>query len=224
MSHLKLRSKNNPGRHVINSIKCHTSKISHFFDHHLQPLVKEISSHIKDNNDFVNKIDNFKVPENSSLVKMDVKALYTSIPNKEGVAAVTRKRGNYTERKTLASKVIAKFLALILTLNSLIFNSKFYLQIKSFVMGTICAHTYPNVFMSDFEERYIYPLIENKSSSYLRFIDDVFMVWTRSENELTTFINEINKKHHSIKFDFKFSKEKIEFLDTFFHKDHNNRL
>ena len=98
MSHLKLRSKNNPGRHVINSIKCHTSKMSHFFDHHLQPLVKEISSHIKDNNDFVNKIDNFKVPENSSLVKMDVKALYTSIPNKEGVTAVKRKRVNYTEK------------------------------------------------------------------------------------------------------------------------------
>ena len=91
-------------------------------------------------------------------------------------------------------------------------------------MGTICAHTYPNVFMSDSEERYIYPLIKNKSSGYLRFIDDVFMVWTRSENKLTSFINEINKKHHSIKFDFKFSKEKIEFLDTFFHKDRNNRL
>ena len=39
-----------------------------------------------------------------------------------------------------------------------------------------------------------------------------------------SFINEINKKHHSIKFDFKFSKEKIEFLDTLVYKDHNNRL
>ena len=146
MLHLKLRNKNNPGRHVINSIKCHTSKISHFFDHHLQPLVKEISSHIKDTNDFVNKIDNFKVPENSSLVKMNVKTLYTNIPNNEGVAAVKRKRSNYTEKNL------------------------------------------------------------------------------RSENKLTSFINEINKKHHSIKFDFKFSIKKIEFLDTFFHKDHNNRL
>ena len=50
------------------------------------------------------------------------------------------------------------------------------------------------------------------------------MVWTKSENELKSFINEINKKHHSIKFDFKFSKEKIEFLDTLVYKDHHNRL
>ena len=32
------------------------------------------------------------------------------------------------------------------------------------------------------------------------------------------------KKYHSIKFDFKFSKEKIEFLDTLVYKGHSNRL
>ena len=91
-------------------------------------------------------------------------------------------------------------------------------------MGTICAHTYANIFMSEFEEKCIYPLIKNKSSSYLRFIEDIFMVWTKSDNQLKSFINEINKKHHPIKFDFKLSKEKIEFLDTLVYKDHHDRL
>ena len=50
------------------------------------------------------------------------------------------------------------------------------------------------------------------------------MVWTNSENEPKSFINEINKKHHSMKFDFTFPKEKIEFLDTLVYKDHKNRL
>ena len=66
--------------------------------------------------------------------------------------------------------------------------------------------------MYEFEERYIYSLIKNKSSSYLRFIDNIFMVWTKSENELKSFIHEKNKKNHSVKFDFKFSKEKINSL------------
>ena len=79
---------------------------------------------------------------------MDVKALYTNIPNNEGIAAVKRKHNNYT-KKTVATKVIATFLALILTLNN-------YLQIKGRVMGTLCAPTYENIFMSKFEERYIY--------------------------------------------------------------------
>ena len=154
---------------------------------------------------------------------MDIKTLYTNIPNNEGIAAMKRKRDNYT-KKTVATKVITTFLALILTLNNFIFNSKFYLRIKGYAMGTICAPACANIFMPEFEGRYIYPLIKNKSSSCLRFIDEVFMVWTKSEKELKSFINEINKKHHSIKFDFKFSKQKIEFLDTLVYKDHNSRL
>ena len=50
------------------------------------------------------------------------------------------------------------------------------------------------------------------------------MVWTKSENKLKPFINEINRKHHSIKLNFKFSQEKIEFLDTLVYKDHINHL
>ena len=130
---------------------------------------------------------------------MDAKALYTNIPNSEAIAAAKRKHDNYT-KKTVAAKVITKFLALILTLNNFI-DSKFYLQIKSCAMGTICATTYAITFISEFEERYIYPLIKNKSSSYLRFIDDIFMACPKLENKFKSFINEINKKYHSIKCD-----------------------
>ena len=37
-------------------------------------------------------------------------------------------------------------------------------------------------------------------------------------------MNEINQKHQSIKFDFKFSKENIKFLDTLVYIDSNKRL
>ena len=208
---------------MINSINCHTSEISRFVDHHLQPLVREIPSYIKDTNDFINKIDNFAVPPNSFLVTMDVKSLYTSIPNNEGIASVKKKYDHYPN-KTIPTKIITTFLALILTLNNFIFNSKFYLQIKGCAMGTICAPSYANIFMSEFEEKHIYPLIKNKSVIYLRYIDDIFMVWIKSESELRHFMNKINQKHQSIKFDFKFSKESIEFLDTLVYIDSKNRL
>ena len=42
----KINKENNPRRTVTNSINCHTSEISGFVDHHLQPLVKQISSKI----------------------------------------------------------------------------------------------------------------------------------------------------------------------------------
>ena len=59
----KIHKEKNPGRPFINSINCHTSEISPFVDNHLQPIVKEIPS-FQDTNNFVNKINNFKVPQN----------------------------------------------------------------------------------------------------------------------------------------------------------------
>ena len=87
----KIHKPNNPGRPVINSIECHTSEISRFVDHHLQPVVKQIPSYIKDTNHFINKVNNFSVPVNSILVTMDIRSLYASIPNNKGIAA-TKKR------------------------------------------------------------------------------------------------------------------------------------
>ena len=95
---------------------------------------------------------------------MDVKALYTNIPNNEDIAALKRKHDNCT-KKTVATKVITTFLALILTLINFIFNSKFYFQIKSWAMGTICAPNYANTFMSEFEERYIYLSLKRNSAA-----------------------------------------------------------
>ena len=50
------------------------------------------------------------------------------------------------------------------------------------------------------------------------------MVSIKSESELRQFVNEINQKHQSIKFEFKFSKESLEFLDTLAYIDSKNRL
>ena len=52
--------------------------------------------------------------------------------------------------------------------------------------------------MSEFKEKYTYHLIKNKSVIYLRYIDDIFMVWIKSESELRKFMNEVNQKHNQI--------------------------
>ena len=50
------------------------------------------------------------------------------------------------------------------------------------------------------------------------------MVWIKSESELRHFMNKINEKHQSAKFDIKFSKGSTEFLDTLVYVDSKNRL
>ena len=91
---------------------------SKYVDYHLQLIVKQIPSYVKDTNDFINKINAAKsVPKNSYLVTMDVRSLYTNIPNAEGISAVKRGFDKYS-KKTTSAKVITTFLALIFALNN----------------------------------------------------------------------------------------------------------
>ena len=55
------------------------------------------------------------------------------------------------------------------------------------------------------------------------FIDDLFMIWTGTEEQLK-FINELNQKHKTTKFDFKYSKTKIKFVDILVYKHVINKL
>ena len=43
----KIHKANNPGRTVISSINCHTSRISEFLDYYLQPEVKKLNPMLK---------------------------------------------------------------------------------------------------------------------------------------------------------------------------------
>ena len=76
------------------------------------------------------------------------------------------------QTKRVSNKTLATFPALLLTMSNIIFNSKFYLQIKWSTMGTICALVYANISVAYFENNiHIYPLIEAKMILYLCFID-----------------------------------------------------
>ena len=100
----------NQGRSV-SSLNCHTTKISeHIDDYHLQPIFQQIPSYVTDTCGFISKLKAAEtVPDNSYLVLLNVKSLYTSIPNSEGIEAVKISPDNFP-RGTITKKVITTFL------------------------------------------------------------------------------------------------------------------
>ena len=56
-----------------------------------------------------------------------------------------------------------------------------------------------------------------------QYIDNVFFIWTNSEENLERFLKDLNGFHSSIKFTFEKSKIKINFLDVVI-KIKNGRL
>ena len=89
-------------------------------------------------------------------------------------------------------------------------------------MGTICALSYGNIVMANFEAKHICPYIKEMSLLYLRHIDDIFMIREGTKAELMIFIKDLNEKHNTIKSDFQVSPRKITFLDAVLYKDENN--
>ena len=81
---------------------------------------------------------------------MDVRSLYTNVPNAEGISAVKRAFSNYS-KKTTSTKVITTLLALVLTLNNFVFDCIYYLETMRCAMGTTCAPAYGNIFIANFE-------------------------------------------------------------------------
>ena len=64
----------NPGRPVVSSVNYHTYTISKYVDFHLQPIVKNIPSYVRDTTDFLQKLDKVKnIPNDCLLVTFDVK-------------------------------------------------------------------------------------------------------------------------------------------------------
>ena len=49
-------------------------------------------------------------------------------------------------------------------------------------------------------------------SSPLRYIDDIFFIWTHGENELKTFMGELNQFLPNLKFTYETSKDKLAFF------------
>ena len=114
----KVRKPNVPGRLAVSSVECHTSKIFKFVDHFFQPHAKSFPSYIKDTSDFNNKNETKDIHKDTILVTLDVKALYTNIPNHEGIEAV---KSALNSQKQIGTKNVIRFLLLILTLNIALF-------------------------------------------------------------------------------------------------------
>ena len=117
-----------------------------------------------------------------------------------------------TETSPIPTSILRKLFDIVLKCNVFSFNGQAYQQIQGMAMGTRMAPSYANLFMDRFERAFlaqepIQPLV------WKRYIDDILCIWTGSRSELDNFLDRLNRAHHSIKFTWSISNERIQFLD-----------
>ncbi|XP_073254203.1 uncharacterized protein [Porites lutea] len=146
------------------------------------------------------------------MVTNDVVGLYPHIPHDEGLQYI-REALNNRENPEIPTETIVDLAELVLRINNFEFNENHYLQTSRTAIGTKMALSYANLFR-DRPERRLLSQAQVKPYISLRYIDDVFMVWTGTELELVEFLNYINEAHDTIKFTWDWSRERINYLDV----------
>ena len=210
-------------RPIISGNGCPTEMISAFVDDHLKDYVKLMPSYVRDTTDFIKKVESYQPNGDYFLVTMNVSSLYTNIPNHEGITAVHRTLTQNSYNGQVSIQSLTQLLKYVLHMNNFTFNEEHYLQVGGTAMGTRVAPSYANIFTSNLEEKLL-RRAPHQPALYLRYIDDIFIIFTGSELELTEFIEYMNSQHVSIKFTAEYSKERVPFLDTWVIRDRDNKL
>ena len=95
-----------PGRPVSNC-GAPTEKVSEFLDHHLQPIMKQGESYIRDTGDFLAKLEDAgEVLKGAILVTADFVGLYPSIPHSEGLDILIKQYENYPNKKVSREDIV----------------------------------------------------------------------------------------------------------------------
>jgi hypothetical protein len=208
----KIHKPGNPGRPIVSACGGPTSKLSSFIDAHLKLVVPRIPSYLKDTTHFLQKLESLDLPQDFILATIDVSSLYTNIHIDEGIRAVAEAL-NGTVLKTPLPTLL-RLLSLVLNKNEFEFDGKHYKQVKGCAMGTPCAPNFANIFMEYIETSLLRDAPGPIPYVWWRFIDDVFIIWTHSRQELDKFIEFINSYHASIKFTAEISDVEVHFLDV----------
>ncbi|XP_059584358.1 uncharacterized protein LOC132250811 [Alligator mississippiensis] len=156
------------------------------------------ASFVQDTTDLLRKLKNIDhLPSNTLLATMDVTSLYTNIPHQNGIQACLTYLQKQDYNPEYRPKDITELIHFILTHNNFTFNNQHFLQMMGIAMGTKMAPQYANLFMSHLEEDFlknctIKPLL------YLRYIDDIFIIWSENLQSLIEFHQKFNSHHPSI--------------------------
>ena len=202
-----------PGRPIVASNNHPTEKLSEYVDQHLKEFIPNIASHIKDTNHFVEICNNIgPLPANARIVTFDVGSLYTNIPHQDGLIALEEFMTQYKNATT--AKMLKQMAQIVLENNILEFNSKLYLQIHGTSMGSKMAPSYATIFLDRFETKYL-PHAPFKPHTWKRYLDDIFAIFTCTDEELQIFTSWLNNLHPTIKFTAEFNETGVPFLDTY---------
>ena len=129
---------------------------------------------VKDTTDFINEIENLEPLDKGTMIgTLDATSLYTNIPNGEGLAVIAERLDAVRDSRLMpTNRSLVEILEMVLTMNHISFNGRYFLQKRGTAMGTRLAPCYKNLFMENVEKAAL-TFYNIKPRIWLRYIDDI---------------------------------------------------
>ena len=209
----KIHKPGNPGRPLVSACNCPTSNISAYLDSVLAPLVKQLPTYVKDSSHALQILESFSFTgSHRYLLTMDIKSLYTVIPNNDGLQALKYHLDLRPEQQP-PTHTLVRLAELVLNLNCFDFDGNYYQQVGGVAMGTKMGPNYACLFVGYVEGKMFEEYQGRKPALYKRYIDDVLGASSDTRQDLENFIHFCSTYHPALKYTFEISESSVPFLD-----------
>lgn len=209
----KLHKQGHPMRPITSGIGSATSKIAVKLNKEIRRVTGfQAKFSIKNSIELVEKTKSLELTEGSKLISFDVVSLFTSVPTGDCLElydALFKRSGI----SPILHQEMFNLLSVCFKQNFFKFNNKFY-KMEGLPMGSPLSPLSAEVFMDNLEcliSRN--PLYKKHVKSWMRYVDDILVVWEGSLEELGTFERFMNTLHQNIKFTTEIGDKEINFLD-----------
>lgn len=204
-----------PLRFIVRNIGEPTYQLARYpLPKSLQELTGHNGFHINNSLEFINKITKIKTKTNDILVNFDVVLLFTNV---QKTLDVIRK----------SNEINPNLLPLIkhcLTSTSFQFQRKFFEQTSGAAMGSPISPIIANIFMEHFENE-ILKDAHLKLSTWFRYVDDTFVIWSHDRETLPQFLTFLNSQRLNIQFTMEVEQNnQISFLNVLVKRNEDGTL
>lgn len=217
--HKPLKQGIHPGRPIISACNGPLKGIAQYIDYHLNPILQKSTTYIKNSTHLLQEIQEIRnINKNTFLITADVVSLYTSIPHREIIRAVTLTLEARQTPHNPPTNTILELVNFLLNNTFFEFNEVIYQQIKGVPMGSCASPTLACLFMVHFEQAFLQKQII-KPIYFGRFIDDVFIIANDTYQQIISFLHNMNNEQTHTKFTWSISKKQAIFLDLRIYKE-----
>ena len=183
-------------RPIVSSIGTVTYQTSKELARILKPLVGKSPHHVKNTQDFIDKIKGIHLNQDQCMMTYDVKALFTSVPTTQATNIIKKlmeQDQELQQRTSLSIENIISLLEFCLNSTYFSFQGKYFEQLEGAAMGSPISPIVANLYMESFE---VETIRSAPHPPYLwkRFVDDTFTIIESSQkNKFLEHINSIDK-------------------------------